>query len=72
MAEAPAHPHNQARGTFVEVDGVTQPGPAPRFSRSTPEVRGAASKPGADSADILADWGWSADAVAALRDAHVI
>ena len=72
MAEAPAHPHNLARGTFVEVDGVTQPAPAPRFSRSTPEVRGAASKPGADSAAILADWGWSGEAVAALRDAHVI
>jgi alpha-methylacyl-CoA racemase len=72
MAEAPAHPHNQARGTFVEVEGVIQPAPAPRFSRSTPEVRGAASKPGADSAAILADWGWSGEAIAALRDAHVI
>ena len=72
MAEAPAHPHNRARGTFVEVDGVTQPAPAPRFSRSTPQVRGAASKPGADSAAILADWGWTGEAIAALRDAHVI
>jgi alpha-methylacyl-CoA racemase len=72
MAEAPAHPHNQARGTFVEVEGVIQPAPAPRFSRSTPEVRGAASKPGADSAAILADWGWPEEAIAALRDAHVI
>ena len=72
MAEAPAHPHNQARGTFVEVDGVTQPAPAPRFSRSTPQAGGAASAPGADSAEILADWGWSGDAIAALRGAHVI
>jgi alpha-methylacyl-CoA racemase len=72
MAEAPAHPHNQARATFVEVDGVTQPAPAPRFSRSKPEVRGAASKPGADSAAILADWGWTGEAIDALRDAHVI
>jgi alpha-methylacyl-CoA racemase len=32
MAEAPSHPHNQARGTFVEVDGITQPAPAPRYS----------------------------------------
>jgi alpha-methylacyl-CoA racemase len=72
MAEAPAHPHNRARGTFVEVDGVTQPAPAPRFSRSSPQVSGGASKPGADSAAILADWGWSGDAIAALRDAHVI
>ncbi|MGE0384754.1 MAG: CaiB/BaiF CoA transferase family protein [Gammaproteobacteria bacterium] len=34
--EAPAHPHNRARGTFVEVDGVVQPGPAPRFSVTSP------------------------------------
>jgi alpha-methylacyl-CoA racemase len=72
MAEAPRHPHNQARGTFIEVDGVTQPAPAPRFSRSVAQVGGAASRPGADSAAILADWGWSGDAIAALRDAHVI
>jgi alpha-methylacyl-CoA racemase len=72
MAEAPAHPHNQARGTFIEVDGVTQPAPAPRFSRTAPEVAGAASKPGADSAAILADWGWSGDAIAGLRAARVI
>jgi alpha-methylacyl-CoA racemase len=72
MAEAPAHPHNQARGTFIEVDGVTQPAPAPRFSRTAPQVAGAASKPGADSAAILADWGWSGDAIAALQAARVI
>jgi alpha-methylacyl-CoA racemase len=72
MAEAPAHPHNEARATFIEIDGVTQPAPAPRFSRSTPEVRGAASRPGADSAAILADWGWPGDAIAALQNAHVI
>jgi alpha-methylacyl-CoA racemase len=72
MAEAPAHPHNQARATFIDVDGVTQPAPAPRFSRTTPAVPGAASKPGADRAAILADWGWPEEAIAALRDAHVI
>jgi alpha-methylacyl-CoA racemase len=72
MAEAPVHPHNQARGTFIEVDGVTQPAPAPRFSRTPPQVAGAASRPGADSAGILADWGWSDDAIAALKAAHVI
>src|SRR5450756_1238812 len=36
LAEAPAHPHNVERGTFVEVDGVVQPAPAPRFSRTPP------------------------------------
>ena len=72
MAEAPRHPHNKARGTFIDVDGVTQPAPAPRFSRSVAQVAGAASRPGADSAAILADWGWSGEAIAALRDANVI
>jgi alpha-methylacyl-CoA racemase len=72
MAEAPAHPHNKARGTFIEVDGVIQPAPAPRFSRTAPQAGSAASKPGADSAAILADWGWPGDAIAVLRDAHVI
>ena len=40
LGEAPKHPHNVARKTFVEVDGVTQPAPAPRFSRTVPEVQG--------------------------------
>ena len=39
MAEAPKHPHNQHRGTFVEVDGVVQPGPAPRFSRTPSKIQ---------------------------------
>ena len=36
LDEAPAHPHLRARGTYVEVDGITQPAPAPRFSRTPP------------------------------------
>ena len=39
LAEAPAHPHNVARGTFVEVDGIVQPAPAPRFSRTPVAAR---------------------------------
>src|SRR5690606_2215041 len=45
MAEAPAHPHNAARGTFIEIDGVTQPAPAPRFSRTQPAAGQAAAAP---------------------------
>ena len=41
--EAPAHPHNVARGTFIDVAGVVQPAPAPRFSRTPPSVPGAVS-----------------------------
>ena len=57
MAEAPHHPHNVARGSFVEIDGVTQPGPAPRFSR-TPSARPTAPQPsGAGTRSALVDWG---------------
>jgi alpha-methylacyl-CoA racemase len=65
MAEAPSHPHNRARGVFTELDGVVQPGPAPRFSRTPlgvptpPEPSGAA-----DLARVLADWGIDAAEVA--------
>lgn len=55
--EAPHHPHNLARGTFVSVDGIVQPAPAPRFSR-TPANKPRAPRPaGADSLAILQDWG---------------
>lgn len=72
MAEAPAHPHNAARASFVEVAGVVQPAPAPRFSRSAPAATTPASAPGADSEAILADWGFDAPAIDALRTAGVI
>ena len=57
LAEAPAHPHNQARGTFVEYEGVVQPAPAPRFSKTPGEIRGAA--PGTDEhrEQVLSEWG---------------
>ncbi len=59
MAEAPSHPHNAARGTFVEVSGVIQPAPAPRFSRTPGAIQGPSVKPGADTENVLADWGVS-------------
>jgi alpha-methylacyl-CoA racemase len=57
MAEAPQHPHNLARQNFIEVDGVTQPAPAPRFSRNVPDVPQPPAQPGQHSQDILRDWG---------------
>jgi alpha-methylacyl-CoA racemase len=66
MSEAAAHPHNVARGTFIEFEGVTQPAPAPRFSRTSPEIARPPSAPGRDSRDILVDWGFSAERVEAL------
>jgi alpha-methylacyl-CoA racemase len=55
--EAPADPHNVARGTFVEIDGVTQPGPAPRFSRTPAATPKSARTSGDDTGAILQTWG---------------
>jgi alpha-methylacyl-CoA racemase len=57
MTEAPEHPHNKARDTFVTVGGVVQPNAAPRFSRTPSKVQGPPPKPGADTEAVLADWG---------------
>jgi len=65
--EAPQHPHNQARETFVEVDGVVQPAPAPRFSRTPADTPRPPRAAGADTADVLRDWGVSAGQVEQLR-----
>lgn len=59
MAEAPEHPHNVARGAFVELGGLKQPAPAPRFSRTPGAVQGAPGGTGEDAAKILAAWGIS-------------
>jgi len=53
-AEAPGHPHHQARQTFVEVAGVTQPAPAPRFARTPPGVPAAPAPVTVD--EVLAGW----------------
>ena len=57
MAEAPQHPHNVARGNFVDVDGVTQPAPSPRFSRTPAAPPGGPALPGDHSESVLADLG---------------
>jgi len=57
MDEAPLHPHNAARKTFVEAFGVVQPGPAPRFSRTAGAVNGAPALAGKHTESVLADWG---------------
>jgi alpha-methylacyl-CoA racemase len=64
MEEAPAHPHNAARETFVTFAGVTQPAPAPRFSQTPSAIQRKAPKPGEHTAEVLADWGLSASAAA--------
>jgi alpha-methylacyl-CoA racemase len=70
LSEAPRHPHNAARGVFVDVDGVTQPAPAPRFSATPAEIQG--SPRGPDSEAVLKDWGFTDDEVACLKAAGAI
>jgi alpha-methylacyl-CoA racemase len=72
MAEAPKHPHNQLRGTFVEVDGVVQPGPAPRFSRTPSKIQRPPAKPGEHTEEALREWGFSAVDLEKLRGAGAI
>ena len=70
--EVARHPHMQARGTIVEVDGVPQPGPAPRFGRSPPAPLRAAPAIGQHNDEVLRDAGFSAEEIEALRAAGTI
>jgi len=72
MAEAPAHHHNQARSAFIEIDGITQPAPAPRFSRTPAEIRMGARDAGADTEEALAAWGLGPGEISALRESGAI
>ena len=66
MSEAPGHPHNAARGTFVELDGVMQPGPAPRFSRTPSSAEQPPAHAGEQTRATLADWDFDADEIEIL------
>ena len=70
--EAPDHPHNRARGTFVEVGGVVQPAPAPRFSRTRPGLPEPAAPAGRHTVPALAGWGFSEAELAELQQAGAI
>lgn len=72
MSEARKHPHNVERGTFASVEGIEQPAPAPRFSRTPGGIANPPRPAGADSETAYADWGLADDEIAALRDAGAI
>jgi alpha-methylacyl-CoA racemase len=72
MGEAYEHPHNVARGTFVEVAGKLQPGPAPRFSRTPAEISRPPSHAGQHTDEALAEWGLSAEEIALLHEKKAI
>jgi alpha-methylacyl-CoA racemase len=72
MDEAPQHPHNQLRGTFVMQDGVTQPAPAPRFSRTPSAIQCPPAAPGQHTEEALRDWGFSSTDLEKLRNCGAI
>ncbi len=72
MTEAAEHPHNVDRQTFIELGGVTQPAPAPRFSRTTPTVGQLPAHPGQHSREVLIDWGVAADRVETLLESGAV
>ena len=67
MQEAPNHPHNHERGTFVEFEGVVQPAPAPRFSRTPSAIQRPPARPGEHTEEALREWGFSAAELEQLR-----
>lgn len=70
--EAPLHEHNRDRKSFIEIAGVTQPAPAPRFSRTMPEVSRPPSRADEHTEAILSEWGVDQKLVATLRDQGAI
>ena len=72
LREAPAHPHLQARETFVDAFGLLQPAPAPRFSRTPGAIQGPVAQVGEHTEEILQRWGFSAQDIEQLQDAAAI
>jgi alpha-methylacyl-CoA racemase len=72
LDEAPEHPQNKLRKTFIEVAGVRQPAPAPSFSRTLAEIKNPPPKPGENTEEVLLDFGFSQKEIGALKTAEVI
>jgi alpha-methylacyl-CoA racemase len=72
LGEVKDHPHNAARGTIISVAGVDQPAPAPRFSRTKSDTPRPPAKTGADSKQILSDFGFSAAEITELESAGAL
>lgn len=72
LKEAPAHPHNIDRKTFVELDGVVQPAPAPRFSRTQGEIQGPAAMAGEHTREVLSAWNFTDQEIGELQASGAI
>jgi alpha-methylacyl-CoA racemase len=68
MSEAPTHPHNQARRTFIDLEGIPQPGSAPRFSETPAAVGSGPVAPGADTEAVMAELGYTPREISMLRE----
>ncbi len=72
LSEAPAHPHNRARGAFVSIDDIVQPAPQPKFSLTPGAVQGPAARAGAHNRDALSDWGLEPAEIDALEQSGAL
>ena len=72
MSEAPQHPHNKERKTFIDLEGVTQPAPAPRFSRTEPEVVSSPSIVGEHTNEVLSSIGLSEEDISSLKTSGAV
>ena len=72
ITEAMEHPHNKARGVFVNHGGVTQVAPTPRFSRTSPELSLPPPVPGENTEEVLSEWGLADGEIAALKESGTV
>lgn len=72
LSEAPKHHANSARDTYIEVEGVTQPAPAPRFSRTPSQVKHAGPEPGQNTDSVLTSMGFGEAEIASLKETGAI
>jgi len=72
LGEAPSHPHNMKRKTYVDFEGVTQPAPAPRFSRTESQIQSSAAMAGEHTEQVLTDWGFTENEIEQLQTAQAI
>lgn len=72
LEEAIHHPHNVSRKTFIEINGIPQPAPAPRFSRTVPEIQSPPPSPGQHTETVLLEWGIQEDYILELKQKSII
>ena len=72
LMEAVQHPHAQARNAYISIDGISQPAPAPRFSRTRSEIQSPPAEPGQHTEEILLDWGYTRERINDLLEENII